>query len=76
MPWEADLPVVLSLFLTFTHYLNECDPYHKQWRMVDLATRPVQAGRPQTLVEAAQTFVERPILLGPLLKSPARERAG
>ena len=28
MPWEADLPVVLSLFLTFTHYLNECDPYH------------------------------------------------
>ena len=36
----------------------------RPWRMVDLATRPVQAGRPQTLVEAAQTFVERPILLG------------
>ena len=33
-------------------------------RMVDLATRPGQAERPQTLVEAAQTFVERPILLG------------
>ena len=38
--------------------------------MVDLATRPVQAGRPQTLVEAAQTFVERPILLGTRFEIP------
>ena len=28
MPLEADRLVVLSLSITFTHYLNECDPYH------------------------------------------------
>ena len=42
----------------------------RPWRMVDLATRPVQAGRPQTLVEAAQNFVERPILLGTRFEIP------
>ena len=42
----------------------------RPWRMVDLATRPVQAGRPQTLVEAAQTFVERPILPGTRFEIP------
>ena len=42
----------------------------RPWRAADLATRPVQAGRPQTLVEAAQTFVERPILLGTRFEIP------
>ena len=27
---EADRPVALSLLVTFTHYLHECDPYHKR----------------------------------------------
>ena len=28
MPLGADRPVVLLLLITFTHYLNECTPYH------------------------------------------------
>ena len=28
MPFGADRLVVLLLLITFTHYLNECTPYH------------------------------------------------
>ena len=35
MPFGADRLVVLRLLITFTHYLNECTPYHNPYGHVE-----------------------------------------
>ena len=49
MPLGADRPVVLLLLITFTHYLNECTPYHTVRRTVtEWAAAPAEARQPRT----------------------------